>query len=163
MFHVSICQFLSLLTQNNWHQLGMSWWVPLLGHTPLSLQHTDLCFNNCSSDPLQCRSGTYIKNFSSKFSTKWRRRQEKSFQIFIWFFRLFGHMLSRRNFVQVLLLSSKMWQNNNQIAKLKGSYLESRYYLATFQRFGSLRPLSPFKTQIRSVYPRSGENCWKQP
>ena len=35
--------------RSNWHQLRVSWWVPLLGHTPLSRQHTDLCFAYCCS------------------------------------------------------------------------------------------------------------------
>ena len=38
-----------LTTQNSLHQPRVGWWVPLRGRTPLSQQHTDLCFDYCCS------------------------------------------------------------------------------------------------------------------
>ena len=41
-----------LAIKNNSHQPRVGWWVPLLGCTPLGLQHTVLCFDSHSPDPL---------------------------------------------------------------------------------------------------------------
>ena len=43
-------------------QTWFSWWVPLLGRNPLGLQHTDLCFDYRSPDPLHQQAGIDQKN-----------------------------------------------------------------------------------------------------
>ena len=54
-----------------------SWWVPLLGRTPLGLHHTNLCFDYCSPDLLHCQCqvlNLYLKHISS------RKNSSKYFQ-----------------------------------------------------------------------------------
>ena len=78
--------------------------MPLQGRTSLDLQHTDLCFDNCSPDHLQCRVRNlfklYFKTFLQIFfkASPKRRRRQFVFLKKLNLFNFFKYVLSRQKF-----------------------------------------------------------------
>ena len=98
---------LGSFTYRNIVILGLSchFWA---ARTPLSLQHTDLCFNDCSSDPSPSSELVFIKIIQKNYS-KWRRISKRIslFQKYFRTRRLLARFWSNLN-AQCTIYSVKM-------------------------------------------------------